>query len=107
MHALTRDCPLTCLELLLSVPAYHALQDGCSGPHPTVGHVVDLYDSKEMASLRRVGVKRSLEIETCLTSAGLISGPSPPVHTPARPPEPALPPERVGAAQPRVLPVRA
>lgn len=101
MHALTRDCPLTCLELLLSVPACHALQEGCPGPHPTVGHVVDLYDSEEMARLRWVGVKGSLEIVTCLASAGLISRPSPPAPAPVRPPERPLPPGWAGAAQPR------
>jgi hypothetical protein len=106
IHPLTRECPLTCLELLLSIPAYHALQAGCPGPHPTVGHVVDLYDSKQISSLARVGVKRSLEVETCLASAGLIIRPSPPVPAPACEPEPPLPTGWSGAAQPRGMRTR-
>jgi hypothetical protein len=72
MHALTRDCPLTCLELPLSAAAYNALRFASVGPHPTVGDVVDLYLKKQLADLHRIGVKRSLEIEACLAGAGLI-----------------------------------
>lgn len=92
MHALTRDCPVTCLELLLSTVAYNALRCASPGPHPTVGDIVDLYHDKQLADIDRIGVKRSLEIETCLTRAGLIghatesdapvgSGQPPPIPT--------------------------
>jgi hypothetical protein len=77
MHAHTRDCPLACLQPLLSTGVYNSLRRECSstavGPHPTVGDVADLYHKEQIASIDRIGAKRLLEIETCLTDIGLIS----------------------------------
>lgn len=85
MHTLTRDCPLTCLEPLLPARAYHALQAVCPGPHPTVGHVVELYQGQMITSIRRIGVQGALRIETCLTRARLIGQPAAPAGNPSPP----------------------
>ncbi len=57
MHPLTRDCPLTCLKPLLPTLALHALQTACPGPHPTVGHIADLYRRQQITSIRYIGVR--------------------------------------------------
>lgn len=97
MHALTRDRPLTCLEPLLSAAACNPLQQECSGPHPTVDHVVNLDREPQLAGISNIGVKRLLDIETCLARAGLIDNHAEPARqTPAcagqRPPVPAARP---------------
>jgi hypothetical protein len=85
MHALTLNCPLTCLEPLLPARAYHALQAACPGPHPKIGHVVDLYRRQEITRIPRIGAQAAFQIQTCLASAGLIG----PATTPAGDPPPA------------------
>jgi hypothetical protein len=91
MHALTRDCPLTCLEPLLPAQTYHALQAACPRSHPTVGHVADLHRRQAITSIRRIGAQGFLRIETCLAGAGLIEQSSPPDPAPAGTPEPPGP----------------
>lgn len=92
MHALNRDCPLTCLRLLLSTAACNRLWHGCPGPHPTIGDVVDLHASRELAGIPNTGPIRIREIENCLTRAGLIGDDSQPAGNPDAPADSGQPP---------------
>jgi hypothetical protein len=96
MHAHARDCPLTCLQPLISTRAYNALLQECSttGPHPTMGDAADLYNTGELATVRGIGTRSHGKIETTLTNAGFTAHTRPPPRprsTPSCPQRPASP----------------
>jgi len=75
MHVHTRDCPLACLQPLLSAAAWNLLRAECllisHGTEPTAGHAVDLYTRRQLPTIHGIGPARLAEIQTALTSAGL------------------------------------
>jgi hypothetical protein len=77
MHAHTRDCPLTCLQPLLTTVAYNLLRAEClficGDGEPAVSHAVRLYTNGQLADIRNIGPVRFAEITACLAHAGLIS----------------------------------
>jgi AraC-like DNA-binding protein len=68
-----QDCPLECLQAVLSQAAYRplALAQGTLLPPPrTVGDVIGLYARRDLRDIRGLGPRRISEIEAALILAG-------------------------------------
>jgi hypothetical protein len=83
-HVLSAACPLHCLKDALSTRAFNALDrtiSARSGGHPTVGHVLDMRQRRELDGVRGLGVQGLDQISTAL--AGLPAPPAPAVTLPS------------------------
>jgi len=68
-----QDCPVECLQAVLSQSPYRALYraQGAGFPPPlTVGDVIRLYARRDLGDIRGLGPRRILEIEAALVLAG-------------------------------------
>jgi AraC-like DNA-binding protein len=68
-----QDCPVECLQAVLSQAPYRALaraQDTYLPPPRTVGDVIRLYVRRDLRGIRGLGPRRISEIETALVLAG-------------------------------------
>jgi len=75
-HQLTAGCPLACLASQLSAQAYQPLRRELpwllSRP-VTVGDVAGLHQRRQLRHIRRLGPRRTGEIELALILAGLLT----------------------------------
>jgi len=69
-HAITRDCPVSCLYVLLPSRAVTLLI--CELPHGTVSDVITLYREGELAEIRGLGASGINRVRTALVVSGLI-----------------------------------
>jgi hypothetical protein len=70
---LRQDCPVECLQAVLSQAPYRALaraQGACFPPPRTVADVIRLYARRDLRDIRGLGPRRISEIETALVLAG-------------------------------------
>ncbi len=68
------DCPVECLQTVLSMTSFNALArayDAPFDPPRTVGDMMDLYTRRQLGKIRGLGRRRMSEIETALVFAGL------------------------------------
>ncbi len=74
-ESLRLECPVTCLDVVLSAsafcPLYRARHDW-TNPVRTVSDVVALYQQEKLRELRGLGVRRIGEIEHWLNYTGLL-----------------------------------
>jgi hypothetical protein len=72
--AISPDCPVECLRVVLSLATFNALArayDAPFDPPGTVGDVIELYTSGRLPEIRGLGRRRMSEIEAILVFAGL------------------------------------
>ncbi len=73
-HPLTGDCPVACLDGLLSRPALNRLlTESLQGELSAIEDLVGLYRTRRLSGVPGIGPGRTTEIEELLLAAGLIS----------------------------------
>ena len=75
-HTITRECPIGCLETVLSRMALNPLAQAGGArfdPPQTVGQVVHLYEERKLNQIWGLGPRRIGEIEVALVFAGLLA----------------------------------
>jgi AraC-like DNA-binding protein len=87
---LRQDCPVECLQAILSQAPYRALTRAQGAPFPlplTVADVIRLYVCRDLRGIRGLGPRRISEIETALVLVGfdLSAHQLPPRHPAAAP----------------------
>ena len=76
-HTFTLDCPIDCLQTVMSRAAFNTLARGYVAPpgrSATVGDVMELCRQGQLANIQGLGRRRIGEIEASLVLAGLVLG---------------------------------